>query len=606
MLTVLILAQSPAFANSVRFRLQNEHQIPAERLHQFNVGLPPQADRYIVEFQNLYQSILQYIPQDWAEGTAPICVLTDLQGYDPFEFKHLNPLGANGWAPVLGMLILALPEVNWVFAGCSFPENADIERGSCTLARDADFSSILEWIDEAALCPLFDPMGVRNKVRQVCMGQDMHRIPIRAFEQAAAVDDEREYAFFHCYVAYRFGYCGHVVATSGMMERLFCGKKQLPIKLIFEDLFLNFPDRHIPGLSDLRIRDQRYEMLAAIPIRVIVTTGYERDRQGVGAAANRIYLDELQADGMWNAVIQKPVAGVYRLWEASGIAKRVKQKNYREDANDFCRLSDPRAKGRASVAGHSTPGRLLEVAKRLLDRAASESENPRSACAAIQRAVLATDALELLGGKTATTSLVALAQCHELEALAECQFLGVEGNFDVDSRLADLQREIKTLSIYYNKASQEFSAWNAESTILQRLIQIFRDHNKFNEEQVVLIRERELHRRIWFRRHFGAFGGFLRWLNPAYIIAWYVEFLLRSISSFAIAIATWIFVLTLLYAYSIPTSWSTSLHLAISSFVSMQSPEGGLKGALLLLAGTAGLLHLGVLIAHLYAVVSRR
>jgi len=607
MLTALVLTESPAFGKSLELRLQIAHHLPTERIHLLDVGPPPKADRYLNEFDVLYKVILQHIAPDWADGTAQIIVVTDLQGYGPFDFKNLNPLGLNGWAPVLGMLVLALPEVHWVFAGCSTRDNLTSDKGPLFLSRNATFSSILGWSEGAALCPLFDPLGVRNQVRQVCNGQDVHQLPVRMFDQAAAIDDEREYAFFHGYVAYRFGFCCHIVATTNMMERIFSNDRTAPIRLIFEDLFLNFSDRHIPGLSDLRMRDQRFGKLTAIPMRVIVTTGYERNRAGIGANENRLYLEELRADGNWNVVIQKPVAGVYRLWEASGIGKRLRRENQNTGLRDFCRLSAPRANGDPSQMGHSTPGRLLEVAKRLLDRAGAGPENPRSSCATIHRAVLATDALELLGGKTATTSLVALAQSHELEALAECQFLGVEGDFDVALRLAGLRQEIKTLSIFYNQTFREFSAWNAESSILQRLIQVFRDHNKFNEEQVVLIRERELHRRIWFRKHFGAFGGVLRWLNPAYVIAWYVDLLLRSMSFFVGAISSWILALTALYSLQFkPPDWSKGFECAIVSFFSIQFSLGNISSILVELVGLVGLLHVGVLIAHLYAVVSRR
>ena len=93
----------------------------------------------------------------------------------------------------------------------------------------------------------------------------------------------------------------------------------------------------------------------------------------------------------------------------------------------------------------------------------------------------------------------------------------------------------------------------------------------------------------------------LRWLNPAYVASWYVEMLLRSMSNFVLAISLWIAGLTALYATSDSGNWLASFEKAISNFFALQ--PGGL---IVELVGLIGLLHLGVLIAHFYSVISRR
>ena len=604
MLTILIITENPAFGKSLEQRLLTRHSVPAGRVHFVPVGAEPNGQYILREFHRLHEEIAKYIRSDSGEGTSPLLIVTDLQGYAQFDVERLNLLEDSGWTAVLGMLILSFPEVHWAFAGSQMPKGVPASLQPCFLDQDTDFSSLLEWMEGGQLCPLFDPCGLRNAVRKISIGKDQHVIPVRYEAQAAAIDDEREYALLHGYVAYRFGYCSHVVTSSQMMSRLFSREATHSIQLVFEDLFLNFADMHILGLSDLRVRDGVYPRLAAVPMRVIVTTGSERPLDHNSAHHNKLYLTALNAQGVWTTVIRKPVPGIFKLWEGSGISRHVREVARNEGREIFIRL--PHKVSRRG-AGHSTPGRLVEIAKRLLDRAAVDQENPRSACSLIYRALLATDALELLGGKTPTTSLLALAESHELEALAECQFLGVEGDFDVGIRLSEIRREISALSLFYGRPSREFSAWNAESSITQRLVQTFRDHNKFNEEAIVEIREREIHRRIWFQRHLGIFGGMLRWLNPAYVASWYFEMLMRSMSNFVLAILLWIAGLTALYAtHSASGNWLVGLEKAILNFFAIQSGTPDLGGLLVELVGLVGLLHLGVLIAHFYAVISRR
>ena len=487
MLTILIVTENPAFGKSLELRLLIGHSVPAGQVHFLPVGAEPKGHHILREFHRLYEEIAKYIRPDFAEGTSPLLIVTDLQGYEQFDIEDLNPLQDNGWRSVLGMLILAFPEVQWAFAGSRTGNELPSKLQPCFVGQNADFSSLLEEMEGSQICPLFDPCGIRNAVRKISQGTDHHVIPVRYEEQAAAIDDEREYALLHGYVAYRFGFCCHVVTSSQMMSQLFSGGDKFPIQLVFEDLFLNFADLHILGLSDLASRDREYPKLAAIPMRVIVTTGSERHHDDSRVRHNQLYMRDLNVRGTWTTVIRKPVPGIFKLWENSGISRHVREKIRRERREIFIRL--PRQDSGGREPGHSTPGRLVEIAKLLLNRASVEQDNPRSACSLIHRALLATDALELLGGKTPTTSLLALAESHELEALAECQFLGVEGDFDVCLRLSEIRREIGALSLFYARPSREFSAWNAESSITQRLVQTFRDHNKFNEERVVEIRD---------------------------------------------------------------------------------------------------------------------
>jgi hypothetical protein len=608
MLTVLIVVESPALGVYLESRLGSAYRYAKGRIHVQVVGSAPENSSDLLnEFQNLFEKISSHIAPNWAEGIGSLCVVTDLQGYGPLQWERLNPFAGNGWMTVLGMLILALPEVHWVFAGCSCSDNDTLFRDLSVLDRHGDLAATIELVSRSGLCPLFDPTGIRNRIRVACLGQEMHQLPRRSGEVAAAIDDERDYALLYGFVAYRHGYRCHIVTTSCMMESLFSRSATMPVNFVFEDLFLNFPDKHVPGLSDLRRRDERYPKLANVRRRAIITTGYQQLHEDAGINANLLYLHELRAAGLWNVLMRKPLGGVYSLWQSVGRLGRVEDDSDSNGAPGFARLGESELEGGGRSAGHSTPGRLLQIAKTLLDRAERSPINPESACSAVHRALLATEALELLGGKTPTASLAALAQCHELEALAECKFVGVEGNFDVAMRLEDLQREIKLLARWYKPSERSFLEWNAEAAILQRLIQVFQVHNQFSEENVARIRERELHRRMWFRRHFGEFGDSLRWLNPFYVVSWYVEFLLRSLPGFLVAISVWLSALTVLFTMcGNAPGWRMGFYYALVSFFAMQPPIEGVKGPIVVFAILGGVLHVGVLISHLYSIVSRR
>lgn len=69
------------------------------------------------------------------------------------------------------------------------------------------------------------------------------------------------------------------------------------------------------------------------------------------------------------------------------------------------------------------------IAETLLRRAEIFASEACTVKDYIKGAVLATEALEMLGGRTATLSLVALGLNHQFEVLAECAFVGVGYHF---------------------------------------------------------------------------------------------------------------------------------------------------------------------------------
>jgi hypothetical protein len=230
--------------------------------------------------------------------------------------------------------------------------------------------------------------------------------------------------------------------------------------------------------------------------------------------------------------------------------------------------------------------------------------------AAVHGAVLASDAQELLGNRTPTTMLEALALKHQLEVLAECMFYGVEHNMDVKSRFDEIKRDVTSIRYWFNPHTGKISALNAQIRIVNELSLVFREHNQFDEEQQCLTKLRELHRHLWFGKHPG-------WRWPLYPARWYIDFLLSSVSRFVLAILVWIALYAFLFAviqHDVQTSHSPAVHGLVDSLTSffglqlahdMKDLGTGLVW-INLTAILTGFVHLGILISHLYSIIARR
>jgi hypothetical protein len=273
---------------------------------------------------------------------------------------------------------------------------------------------------------------------------------------------------------------------------------------------------------------------------------------------------------------------------------------------------------------------------------------------AVHGAVLAREALELLGNRTPTTSLEALALQHQFEAIAECKFYGVQTEFNVRSRLADIQMNIGDIAPFGEQMEpqqESFSIWNSESAIVGKLMKVFQDENQFDEEQECAVRSRYLHRKMWFaynptiqsfdflpRYTYGPLCKCFELLpNSTRIflkkclegMAQYVHWLIQSIFNFICAIGIWILGLGIFYSLfgnhgplGLPLSYSigaaftkgiNGIYYAITSFFSMQpatalpSDAGKeLPAVVTCVAIIAGFFHLGVFISYIYTKVTRK
>ena len=160
------------------------------------------------------------------------------------------------------------------------------------------------------------------------------------------------------------------------------------------------------------------------------------------------------------------------------------------------------------------------VAENLILRAESSAGSVETVAEAAQGAVLAVDAEELTGGRTPTTAVEALTLKHRFEVMAECQFCGVAYHIWMKPRLDEIAEETTAICKWFHAGQRKNAALNAEMHIVNQLVGILREFNRFDEEQICLNRIRRLHNTLWMRQ------------KPSRLIFWpvlrYLELLLSS------------------------------------------------------------------------------
>lgn len=555
----------------------------------------------------------------------------------------LNPLATLGLPEqVLAMLILAFPEVRWNFRIMQGYDDAtnDTERGLIRLFHH-QFDSYQHHFPRPA--PLFDASGMRDWIRRRMIedpttGQDASYLPRRGLN-ALAIDEEGPYAFLHAYTAYRFGFRAVPVDRYRLARFLLgpespdgpeCrgGNPTPSWDLVFEDVFLNFPDGE-PGLSRLDdVREEKLGLLSKARHRILVTSGHNDDL--VKEARNKAYLTAQGLDPARHlTVLHKPYAGMFKLWRDSGLADCLHPLGRRPKVSDLSRYlwrnglgghrppsfgvaqdfywpPMPEQLPNSAESGHSSPGILGFLASHLLDRARRIAKDADSVAEALRGAVLATDALELLGGRTPTLAIEALRLKHRLEIKAECLFSGVEHHIALEDRMAEIQRDVEYISSWFGPDTTRQAVLNSEVQILLELVAVLREHNQFDEEEACLERIRDLQRRLWLldpRNRRNPLG----WLaQPAWI---YVNWLFGGPSRFLGALLVMFFLgwLMLSLAHEKPERALMDAFYALFTF---NPPLDGDNPRLYLLLHASGIvlgvLHLGVLISRLYAWVSRK
>lgn len=558
---------------------------------------------------------------------------------DAVRLSNLNPLNeAATWDTIIAMLILAFPEVRWVFGSISV-------KG---LLNDAEkiikSHSLGTFISPIVHDPLFDPTGLRSLVRMNAnralgnVVDPISPIPVRN-ASAAAIDDEEAYALLHAYSAYRFGFLADAVTSWTQMRELFQGSPGIHgYSVLFEDINLHFPDRPEQiHLSDFQKRGaprppgMEPESCPALGyddgpwsqkcFRIIVTGGYSGSGTNT-AGINKAWLDEHQPG--YNGLVMKPVGGIFDFWRKSGLLERLCDGKAQGQSKEFHwppQIED----GPIEASRHSAPGKLMLLATHLVRRADALRQEASLVRECLRGAVLATDALELLGFRTPTLALQALCLKHEFEVKAEVAFMGVGHHFELELRFQEMGRDVEIAANFFQQKRRSLAYYDSLVSIINRIMLVFREAGQFDEEQECLRRQRRWNRMLSFHRHARNPGMWA--IN---IILGYAELLVSSFPALIFAVLGWWLVLTLAWlAIGLDWSWPVvvnAIKATIGSFIGanlLDLPEKiknsfgtyplkpehwaylGQLG-LSLVSAIIGYFHLGVFVSYFYSTVARK
>ncbi len=509
--------------------------------------------------------------------------------------------------PLMGMLVSTFPEIRLLFY------NPFASLSSCE-KKISQFNEVYPSILTERLKEIenfyfiFDPIGIRENVKESYLKTSKkinfinYLLPRDKF--AVSMDEESSYAFLHGYLAYKLGYRCLIVTTEAIMGLLSTenAKYKIPeVSLTFEDMFLNFPDKYKDiRLSSLSKRDLEYDLLKDVSKRILVTVGHKNIPW---YRENLAYIRKL---GKRVRVVYKPSSGMYNIFDKSGLLK-----DYWKRRKGEWTKTKPRHGAIEEIGGHSAPGRLQLIGENLIDRSRRILKEAESVQDCILGATLALEAVELLGYRTPTTSLEAIALKHKLEVKAECMFYGVEYNIDVKNRIREIKNEVKSVAFWFHPKIRKRSILDAQMRIITDITRVFQEVGHFDEELECLNCLRLLNRR-WSLRQPG-FKGVLNLL--IYPIRSYIETLVGSLRWFSLALVGWPLVLGIIgnitEAKFGATFSSLAAHIsnALLIYFGLQSngvPQDTWAHILTLLLVSGGFLHLGIFISYLYTLITRR
>jgi hypothetical protein len=396
--------------------------------------------------------------------------------------------------------------------------------------------------------------------------------------------------------------------------------------LLLEDLYLKFPDRPPSiSLSEISSRDEQFKLLKNSTKRFLITVGHERDTTNASTHhQNRAYLRKWLAERASSEtsprakIVRKPLGGIFDLWKSIGewnwgFLDSTGQPSL---AEAFDWPPDPI---RDIDRGHSAPGRLLLIADKLTQRSRMILEEARSPPEAFLAATLALNAKELLANRTPTTALEALTLQHRAEVVAESLFQGIEFNLDLENRFADIQREVKAISRWFSGRRRRRVMLNARLSIIEELAREFSELDQFEEERKCRAEARRLYFDFWTYQHP------LR--IPLRPVLRYISLSLKSLPIFLGLVLIWIFVFGVSWDLLEPTvnvgtavpemryrSFLDALTSSTIYFFTLTPPGSYWDDAdrqviwnlVLILQSIISLSHLGLLVSHIYLVISRR
>jgi hypothetical protein len=528
------------------------------------------------------------------------------------------------------MLYLTFPKIYWVYLASDsqkykieFPFfNADAFKRlhilDCT--KTSELKNKFELIYESYMSryePLFDPTGYRNLLKYLAVSNNSEaevsetRLPFIRKAEGISIDDEINYSYYYSYFAYSNG-----IRVWNINSYKFLGwisekeskegadsKWNIPVKNLkysFEDLFISYfdkkmdPDGRHPSM--LKVRDTMFKFLGGIKNRIILTVGHSNKKFKEIGKANKIYKKKKKKSGQKFQQIFKPIPSLYGL----GNFVKIEDKFYSESADDTKVDSDY----------HSSPGRIKEIADRMIERAEALLETRECLTDLITGAVIARDAQELLANRTPTISLRALDVRHELEVTFECLFEGVDYSLHAKERIKALKKEVSTICEWFQKGKiRKRANISSLSAIIGKLVIRFRENNQFDEEDYSISELRKLQGLALLLKY-----PFLKMFYP---FRWYLEMLLKSIPFFVGAVLIWVLLFAIIWQQadivSGESDFSKYLIYSLQSIVGSSIPNAALDGKLTIYRLSIlsfpiiiGFVHLGIFISHLYNKFLRR
>jgi hypothetical protein len=396
------------------------------------------------------------------------------------------------------------------------------------------------------------------------------------------------------------------------------------IELLLEDLYCQFPDRPPEiRLSKLWERDEDHTNLgkaSEIKRRLIVTVGHQRQKQGRQRhRKNKQYLREWIAkafpDGERRVakIIQKPLAGIFDIWQKAGMWE-WKLWDLSGQPRTAMNFNWPHEPTREDPGRHSAPGRLLVIAEQLIERSKGILEEAQSVPEATYAATLALEAKELLANRTPTTTLEALTLQHRAEVQAESMFHGIEFNLDVETRFAEIRREVEAIGRWFSGRRRKRVTLNARLAIVEDLAREFSELDQFEEERECRAEARRLYFDFWAHQR--------PWRLPFLPLLRYLSLSLRSLPVFFCLVAFWIALFGVGYNVLDPyifdleqgRSFGEAFTTSMVYFFTLQMPGSSwyeasrqvLWNSILAFQSVVSLSHLGILVSHIYLIVSRR
>lgn len=433
----------------------------------------------------------------------------------------LNPIiDSNETGQIVSSLILAYPEVYWIFLGTYY--NKLKESLSWEKEHFVDVTEINRIIEllkrhQDGYRPLFDPSGLRTYIKETvietekALGRDNKSeaendqmlsivsecLKKRKTQSAVVIDEELPFTFLNGYIAYRTGYRCFMITSKSEMGKVL-KEPNGTLQLSIEDLDIKLSDMDSGETKilrdlDVRANEENYKILD-IKNRLIVT----------GVATNE---ERKKYEGRFE-IIDKPYAGIFdfkkyidklsnpeHLESKDTIGSQNQIKNNNSSESD---LPDNKKNSNDFPVSHSALNKILLIADSLISRAKKILKDAKNCQEYVLGAILSLELKELLHGKSMTTALEAIALQHQMEARAECCFLGVAHEIKTKLRFVDISKEVASIIKINDKIEPKKLAQshNAQLEIINNIRLIFKEYEQFDEEEVCLIEIRDLRRKL--------------------------------------------------------------------------------------------------------------